>query len=696
MIMKLRQTVWSIAATVAVCFSFLFSVQEADAYEERNLIHKAYAKALHESGDTTLVKAGGDWFPYPDYADRAGWQKVFAQDAGRLITLGEGYLGYEWKIVPATAYLEYERSGNRKIMENPMDANRRALNTLILAELAEGKGRFVDQIADGLWMSCQMTSWVLSAHNPRQSSHRALPDPREYIIDLGSAGYGATVAIAYHFFKDALAELDPSINYCIEEAVKERILDPFMDLSAPVRKANWWIADQWKPGEIINNWNPWCNSNVLLCYLLMEKDQARLDAAVHRSVISADMFLNFVKSDGACEEGPSYWGHAAGKLYDYLEIMYDATGGRVSLFDNVQIRKMGEYISRSYIGDSKVVNFADATASMVPDVCLTYRYGKSMNSAEMEDFALYLLYDGKSGRFRAPAVPLGNDTYRSLEAASVLVEMTRKTEALNEKAASVPVEEILDGLRSAVPAVSWYPETEFCYFRDGDGNFFAAKGGFNNESHNHNDVGTFILYSGNRPVLVDAGVGTYTKKTFSSERYTIWSMQSDWHSLPAVNGVSQAFGQEYRSSDVSCNPEKREFSLDIGGAYPEDASCRSWKRSYRLDDGRLVIRDSFHLGERKAADVENFMVLGEVYLPGDRYVSGGKEKTVPTGRVMVIGDGTAAEISYPRSMEPSVSVKELDDPRLSNVWGPVLRRISFTSSPDAPLSGAYEFRISLE
>ena len=90
--------------------------------------------------------------------------------------------------IPATAYLEYERSGNRKVMEVPYDANRQALNTLMLAELAEGKGRFIDQLLNGAYMSCEMNSWVLSAHLPRQSSKRSLPDFREQIIDLGSGG----------------------------------------------------------------------------------------------------------------------------------------------------------------------------------------------------------------------------------------------------------------------------------------------------------------------------------------------------------------------------------------------------------------------------------------------------------------------------------------------------------------------------
>ena len=662
---------------------------DAGAYEERNYISAAYASALAENGGEPLVRTGGEWFPYPDYGDREGWEELFGKDAARIVTQGEKYLDYEWKVIPATAYLEYERSGERKIMENPMEENRKALNTLILAELAEGRGRFIDQIADGLWMSCQMTSWVLSAHNPRQSSRRSLPDPREYIIDLVSAQYGATVSIAYHFFSDELEALDPSINYCIEAAVKERILDPFFDES--VRASNWWMADDWKPGQIINNWNPWCNSNVLLCFLLMEQDQDRLDAAVGLSVVSTDRFLNFVKSDGACEEGPSYWGHAAGKLFDYLEILYDATGGKVSLFANEQVRNMGEYISRSYIGNSKVVNFADATATLTPDIYLTYRYGKSMGSKELKDFALYLLY--KDGRFRTPAVPLGNDTYRSLETAKVLSEMTSRVEELRGMAEIVPAEELLGSLRASVPQTVWYPETEFCYLRNGSGSFFAAKGGFNNESHNHNDVGTFILYHNNVPLFIDAGVGTYTKKTFSSERYTIWSMQSNWHSLPVINGVPQSFGSGFRSDDVSCSLKKGEFSLDISGAYPEEAGCGEWERTYRLSDRMLTIRDRFILSERKASDVENFLVLGEVRLPGEKYVSGDGEKTVRFGKVIIISDGIEVEMTYPETLVPAVEEKHLDDPRMTNVWGDTLRRISFISAPDAPLTGEYRFVI---
>ena len=172
-------------------------------------------------------------------------------------------------------------------------------------------------------------------------------------------------------------------------------------------------------------------------------------------------------------------------------------------------------------------------------------------------------------------------------------------------------------------------------------------------------------------------------------------MQSDWHSLPVINGVSQQYGRDFRSADVSCNLKKKEFSLDISGAYPKTASCDVWKRFYKMSNGRLTIRDSFTLKERLAADVENFLVLGEVRLPGETYSLGGVEKTVPAGRVVVIGEGAVAELSFPASLTPSVTDRNLDDPRLSNVWGETVRRISFTSSQDAPLSGQYLFNIRI-
>ena len=617
------------------------------AYTERNLLQNSITK---EQLKEALVMNCA-WVPYPAYTDRDGWNSLLSEeDRQTLIKAGEKMLDYKWQVIRATDYLEYERSGERNIMQNPYEANRKAINVLMMAELAEGKGRFVDQLINGVFFSCEMTSWVLSAHLPRQSTKRSMPDWREQIIDLGSGNYGSMLAWVYYFFHDTFDKADPVISLRLRHELQERILDPFME-----NDREWWMAFYWKPGEIINNWNPWCNSNVLQCYLLLEDDRNKLTDAVWRTMQSVDKFINFVKSDGACEEGTSYWGHAAGKMYDYLQILSDGTNGKVSLFKNPMIRRMGEYISRSYVGDGWVVNFADASAKGGGDAPLIYRYGRAVGSEEMMQFAAYLL------KGKRPTIPLGNDAFRTLQCVLLNKEL-EQTEAAHK-----------------VPACTWYPETEFCYLTNNSGWFLATKGGFNNESHNHNDAGTFSLYINNTPMFIDAGVGTYTRQTFSSERYSIWTMQSNYHNLPMINGVPQRFGQEYKATNVVCKEKQRYFSADISTAYPEEAAVNSWTRAYKLENKRLVITDKFSLKETKAANQVNFLVWGDIDIS-------------KAGKVSITVGDEHATLEYPTNFKATLETIELPDTRLSNVWGEQIYRIVLTDSQKR-LEGSYKFII---
>lgn len=629
-----------------ICCMLLFTTAMF-AYTERNLLQNSVTK---EQLKEALVMNGA-WVPYPAYSDREGWNSLLNdEDRQTLINAGEKMLDYKWQVIRATDYLEYERSGERNIMQNPYEANRKAINVLMMAELAEGKGRFIDQLINGVFFSCEMTSWVLSAHLPRQSTKRSMPDWREQIIDLGSGNYGSMLAWVYYFFHDTFDKADPVISLRLRHELQERILDPYME-----NDREWWMAFYWKPGEIINNWNPWCNSNVLQCYLLLENDRDKLTDAVWRTMQSVDKFINFVKSDGACEEGTSYWGHAAGKMYDYLQILSDGTNGKVSLFNNPMIRRMGEYISRSYVGDGWVVNFADASAKGGGDAPLIYRYGRAVGSEEMMQFAAYLL------KGKRPTIPLGNDAFRTLQCVLLNKELEQTKPAHN------------------VPACTWYPETEFCYLTNNSGWFLATKGGFNNESHNHNDAGTFSLYINNTPILIDAGVGTYTRQTFSSERYSIWTMQSNYHNLPMINGVPQRFGQEYKATNVVCKEKQRFFSADISTAYPEEAAVNSWIRSYKLENKRLVITDKFSLKETKAVNQVNFLVWGDIDISKAGEIS------------IKVGDEHAT-LEYPTNFKATLETIELPDTRLSNVWGKQIYRIVLIDT-QKKLEGSYKFII---
>jgi hypothetical protein len=633
---------------IALLFSIIFN---ADAYTERNLLQKSISfDKLKES-----LILNQKWVPYPDYNDRKGWNTLFNEYSDGFIKKGEEKLNYQWQVVKATDYIEFEKSGSRDIMQKPFNENNNALSALILAELAEGKGRFLDQIINGVFYNCEITSWVLSAHLSAQHSKHSLPDYKEHVIDLTAGEVGSLLSWTYYFFNKEFDKVNPVISERLRHVLQERILDTYIN-----ETRFWWMHSDLKPGETVNNWNPWCNFNALQCFLLLENDRDILSKAVYKTMVSVDKFINYNHEDGACEEGPSYWGHAAGKMYDYLQLLYDGTNGKVNIFDEAIIRNLGEYISRSYVGDGWVVNFADASAKGGGNGQLIYRYGKAVDSKEMMEYASFLVNRTKDN---PDFTNWGTDLFRGFQTLRFSPELS-KIPPMHEN-----------------PPYNWYPETEFCYISNKANWFLATKGGNNNESHNHNDIGTFSLYINSIPVFIDAGVGTYTRQTFSNERYTIWTMQSDYHNLPVINGFSQKNGSQYKASDIVFNQKKKQLSLNIAKAYPEESAIDKWNRTYALSDRNLKIIDSFSINEIKGDNIVNFLSWGNINIS-------------QPGVVNIEVQGEKIKLLYNKNLfEPGIETIKLDDPRLSGVWGKEIYRISLKAKEKSK-SGKYEFTIT--
>lgn len=624
-----------------IVFVFLSCIKVA-AYTERNFLpHVAAQESLAE-----CLVLNQKWVQYPSYKVREGWSRFLGEYKDEIIKNGESLLGYTWKVVKATDYLEFERSGNREIMERPFDDNNQAIVRLMLAELAEGRGRFIDQLINGVFHTCEMTSWALSAHLVTQPTHRALPTPIYPLIDLTAGDLGSLLSWVYYFMHEEFDKIDPEISRRLYRELDERIMKPYLN-----NDSFWWLAANYK-GQMVNNWNPWCNSNCLMTFMLLENDVDRLSKAVSRSMQSVDKFLNYVHSDGACEEGPSYWGHASGKCLDYLVLLNRITGGKISIFDNPQIKAMGEYIARSYVGNGWVVNFADASAKGGGDPYLIYRYGKAVKSDILKQFAS-MQNKGSKISFR------GRDLFRILEAFLVEDELCAYQEAYT-------------GV-----SYTWYPETEFCYVRNKKA-FFAAKGGYNDESHNHNDAGSFSLWVNNMPVIIDAGVGTYTRQTFSSERYTIWTMQSNYHNLPMINGVPQKYGRQYKATEVKAT--KNSFSANIATAYPDEAGVKKWIRSYTMKSDALMISDRFELNEIKKENVINFLSWGDII--------------IKDGVIEISVNGVKGTLKYDTKMfKVKKECVKLTDKKLSSVWGAEVYRLSFIAK-EKEQKGCYTFTIS--
>jgi hypothetical protein len=223
------------------------------------------------------------------------------------------------------------------------------------------------------------------------------------------------------------------------------------------------------------------------------------------------------------------------------------------------------------------------------------------------------------------------------------------------------------------PLQSWLPATGVLTAREREGDtaglFLAAKAGHNDESHNHNDIGSFIVASNGRPLLIDPGAGTYTRQTFGPDRYQIWTMQSSWHNTPAPAGHPQAAGRAHRATDVSAalTVPAAELTLDLAAAYPAAAGVRSWRRTLRLDRTAplIAIHDSWELSQTSQRTVCYLITPEEPQVTGATI-------TLPSGLVIDI-DASVDGVSAGRI---SVERRDLDDPQLRAIWGGPLYRIS--------------------
>lgn len=645
-----------------------------------------FTDALEASLKEGAFKSGSDWMPYPAYSDRQAWDVIGEGYREEVTALAEKAMKYVWKPIKASAYLEYEKTGNRALMKDSYDS-RKHLAALAAAELLEGKGRYLSHLADGLWMLSHQISWSHAQHTRYQSSKRTLPVEGERPITLHSSNMGSTMAYILYFFKDEFDKMDPSIAITVKNALKKNILEPYLDPATRM----WWMGDV-EGVASLNNWSPYCTSNVVSVFLLCEDDPQRLEAALRQSARTMDLYMSNIASDGACDEGPSYWDMSVGKVYDYAKIMSDASRGRMNVFDDDLMRRMGEFKSKTYFGDGYVMNFADGKCRDIGDLSMMFRYGKDTGSKELVGFVIsqqampskktFKTSVGFTYMFRVLETLCGEPVLRQAQ-----------QEAL--AAHGGDFRKMKKGLVSGIGSV-WYDQTEYAILREGKWTL-AAKGGHNSERHNHNDVGSGILYVNSRPVIVDPGVGTYVKDTFGPNRYTIWSNSSEWHSVPVINGCAQKFGREFAAKDSSCDLDGAVFTTDIAGSYPEEASCVSWKRTWTLSDGCLVLKDQYELSQRKTPDVENIIVRGDVSLPGQLGPDGVK---VRKGEIVITAYSFTKKssetllLTYPAELTPSLSVQDLTlDKRMEKAWGNTLTRISFTSKAKAPLKGEYEFRI---
>lgn len=589
--------------------------------------------------------------------DRAFWDHLPKQMRQHLIQAGEECLRFAYPPIRATDFMEIVRTGNRQIFETPYFSRRVALEKLVFAECAEHEGRFLNDIINGIYCICEETCWHLSAHNfrVRDSQPGILPDPASPIIDLFAAETGALLAMTGTLLKEQLNEISPLILNNITCQLRRRIIQPYL------QEYFYWMGD----GKcLINNWTPWCTANMLLTLFFAEDvSREEQEAGIHKALQSLDYFLDVYGEDGGCNEGSSYYSHAAGKLFQDLWILNAVTGNAfAAAWKDSKIRNMAAYIYHAHISDCWYVNFADGDARPGRRGATEYLFAKMTEQPDMMAFAALDFQKSVSER----GLDLTGGIYNNHlnNPLKVFLGIAYYEEMMNFRG------------EAPAPADVYYEIAGQWIARDSRFTI-AVKSGCNADSHNHNDVGHFIVFRDGRPMFIDAGVQTYTLKTFTDRRYEIWTMQSRYHNLPTFgpdesfgasgdigmspSGLQQQAGAVYRAEDVraSLTPETASISMELAAAY-NDPRVSSYRRSVVLEKGRqLTITDRYQGSAQPA--VLTLMTW---------------EKPVWDGRRLTVGSAGSCLISGAEDLRTErISI---EDSRMSKTWGNAIYRTLVT------------------
>ena len=606
-----------------------------------------------------LLSSASPSLPIADANDRTVWAAgpgtMDQPTASDILARALQDYDQPWPLLRISAAARVYRDGNREQWEQASAARSQRLSRAAIAAATTAENRWLDQVADGVVLLCEQTSWCWPAHDDtHQRTGAVFPDPARPFLDLGAGEVVAQLTWLDHLLGSWLERRYPGLRARIRHEARIRVFDPFL------QRRDWhWLGLDGRA----HNWCAWVHGNVLTAALglLDHPSEAALRAKIVGLAISGlDRYLAALPDDGAIDEGYDYWWNGACRAWEALDLLRHATDGVLDASDLTSLRATIAFPHRMQVGGDWFVNFADASARAITEHPWAVLHRAALATGDQAARAF-------AASHRVPGAPVAS------EAGGLGRLMCALTDA-NWIAATAT--------DPPLPRDSWFGSTQVMLAREHSGSSagltLAAKGGHNAEHHNHNDVGSFIVASDGIPVIIDPGRPTYTAATFGEDRYQIWTMQSAWHNVPEVGGQQQHPGRDAAATGVSYQQadEAASLSMRIESAYP-GAGLNEWHRSVRLERGQSVSRvhvldqwgfaadagSSNDAASDPKPTVLRLILSGEVTLEADR------------ARVVPRGDGGSIDIRWSSGAEPSASALELDDPLLTAVWGTRLTRI---------------------
>ena len=440
---------------------------------------------------------------------------------------------------PATSY---DIPDGIRLLRQSRNTLERALTLGLLYRL-EGDRKYRDRIWKDLAAAAEFKDW-----NP------------SHFLDVGEMT--CAFAVAYDWLYEAWSEEQRRV---IREAMVRHGLETALR-AYKAEKPPWWVRAE-------NNWNQVCNGGIAVGAIAIAQERPKLAAEVlHHALSNLPRAVESFAPDGACVEGPGYWGYAT-RYFIYLLATLDiAFDNDFGLSDLPGVDRQGDFPVLLRSPTDRTFNFADCGERTPLDAGLLWlaqRFGR-------RDWAEY---------------------QASLTSGTAADLLWYRPEILSAGSQAVPLDRHFRKIDVAVMRSAW---------GDPDAWYLACKAGDNRFNHGHLDIGTFVLEAKGERWASDLGKDNYNMPGYWSRgrkgrRWTYYRMRAQGQNTLVIapgdypDQIATAAG---RVLAFESTERRAMMTIDMTPAYADWA--KRVNRTFRLDrpqDGSpsVTIRDELDL-----------------------------------------------------------------------------------------------------
>ena len=499
-----------------------------------------------------------------DFAkDKAFWQRVRESDefAWHRQEIKELYdKAFEKEPRPHTAkeILENNDNGLWRLQFDHLQTS------TLLALIYPDNQEYYDNLVKIIWAYLNEYSWAPIGHYSEYYYGKTPKDFDPGLIDIFAASVSFSLAEIKNLFEDRFPKL---LKDRISYEIKRRVIEPYLT------KKFFWESHN-------NNWTAVCSGAVggVLMYEAPElffANQERL----HKSMWC---YLDSYKDDGMCVEGVGYWSFGFGFFSSYAMLEREITNGEVDWFKIPKVKEIAKYLQKMFLQKDILVTYGDCSVKQLYQSGLPHML-RSIYGDEIEALPKDLAYIAR------------DNTHLNFLLRAVLYHREENySDTLN---------------------------TDITYFNENSNYFvkrtkcygFTAKGGNNGESHNHIDVGTFIIARNNKQIISDIGAGPYEDGYHTERRYTFFHPSAYSHSIPILDGHTE---DDKRREDVCViyDGATDTATMDITNAYGLDFLNKA-ERSFAFKENEITLKDTFDV-TREIEVTERFVSMTEPKIEG--------------------------------------------------------------------------------